>query len=190
VISFSVLIRVGAASSPEEIAAWPDVDYNKKAKSWARLLNLMLDPLQGAYRSEDVSAALLHPEPNDLWQRVSHAFVEEGGMAVLASHLDASAFDGLAADKPAEASHLTTCILARVVRRSLALGLGTCDDVAAAAARLSQLSTGAAAWLRPRLNSAPDKLTGTTKAKDAELLDCIIVSANGGDSRVAGKNHS
>ena len=65
VISFSVLIRVGAASSPEEIAAWPDVDYNKKARSWARLLNLMLDPLQGAYRSEDVPVALLHPEPND-----------------------------------------------------------------------------------------------------------------------------
>jgi len=45
-----VLIRVGRASTTEEIAAWPDSEFQRNFTSWIRIVDLVLDPTERAYR--------------------------------------------------------------------------------------------------------------------------------------------
>jgi hypothetical protein len=95
-------MRIGRASTSDEVAAWPDTEYRvlgKIVKSWLSIVELVLDPQQGAYRTEDLEARRLHDEPNDVWHAVAAAFVEEEGIMVLSDKIDAAAFSALTPDK-------------------------------------------------------------------------------------------
>jgi len=77
-------VRIGAASTLDELLSWHEWEYSGlKRSTWVAALALLLDSTQGGYQSQDLRTGHFHAELNTLWQSVIGAFVDEGGFRIL-----------------------------------------------------------------------------------------------------------